>query len=110
MRHRLASLGREDFLICTYDSLISAYENNPKTKKNILRITKAHFEFKYLHKDPEGIFTNLTPENLLITPEQRDILIAKGYEIDKWEKGESLCFNNKKTWESGKKGMSEGMI
>jgi hypothetical protein len=39
MRDRLVSLGNEDFLISTYDSLIHAYQEGPKLKKNILRLS-----------------------------------------------------------------------
>ncbi len=97
MRDRLATLGDDDFLICTYDSLISAYQESPKFKKNILRLIRNRFDIKYLHREPEAMFAHLTPEDLIISPEQKEILLSLGYEIDKWEQGELLRYNNKKT-------------
>jgi hypothetical protein len=97
MRDRLARLGNNDFLICTYDSLISAYQESPKLKKNIIRMIRNRFDIKYLHGEPGAMFAHLTPEDLIISPEQREILLSLGYEIDKWEQGELLRYNNKKT-------------
>ncbi|MGH7450055.1 MAG: Shedu immune nuclease family protein [bacterium] len=104
MRDRLASLGNCDFLICTYDSLISNYSNGPLARKNIIRLTKNRFEIKHLHCDLYGMLAHLTPEELIITPKQKEVLIADGYEIGKWEQGIPLKINGKKVkwWGSDK--------
>jgi hypothetical protein len=93
MRDRLVSLGNEDFLIGTYDSLISAYQEGPKIKKNILRLTRTSFELKYLHRDMGNLLAYLKPDDLVIGHEFRQILAGMGYEMDNWEQGQLLIVN-----------------
>ncbi|HIK05930.1 MAG TPA: DUF4263 domain-containing protein [Trichormus sp. M33_DOE_039] len=102
MRSRLASLCNDDLLICTYDSLISYYKHSPKFKKNVLKLSKNYFEIKYLHQKEPLLFASLLPEILKITPEQKNLLIGRGYDMEDWEKGKLLSYNGKMTLEKWK--------
>ena len=96
MRDRLSTLGSDDFQICTYDSLISFYDNNRKEKKNILSLSKDKYCFKYMHKMPFSIFSWLGPDAIELSTEQKKELMLTGYDIEKWEQGQLLCCNGQK--------------
>lgn len=101
MRDSLSSLGREDFQICTYDSLINYYLHNRLTSPlNVLRLVKNRFQIKHLHSEPETLLVDLTSEHLDLTTTQSEFLISRGYEIDQWEQGKSLAVNGKQTFDS----------
>ncbi|WP_414574631.1 Shedu immune nuclease family protein [Anabaena sp. CCY 9402-a] len=102
MRDRLANLCNDDIHICTYDSLISYYKHSPRLKKNVLKLSKNYFEIKYLHQEEPLLFDCLLPEILKITPEQKSLLISRGYDIEDWEKGKLLSYNGKMTSEKWK--------
>lgn len=99
LRDRLVTLEDSDFNICTYDSLISHLEFNRAEKKNILRLTKNYYEFKYLSKKPFNMLAFLSPDDIHINSEQKELLMSWGYEIDEWERGEHLL-DGKKTSKS----------
>lgn len=94
-RRRLATLNTDELKVLTYDSLISAYEEGPKFKKNILSLTKGKYRFKYL-LEPSGIFARLLPQHLELTKDQKNFLIKRGFEIEEWERGKLLGLNGKK--------------
>lgn len=100
LKNRLISLEDPDFRICTYDTLIENMEFGRPEKKNILRLTKDFYEFKYIHLEPFNMFSSLSPEDIHLTTAQKTMLISKGYEIDKWERGEHLLVNGKRTAKS----------
>lgn len=103
MRDRLASrYTQEDILICTYNSLISNYEHSFVFKKNILTLEQTYFKIKHLHQEKTRLFAYLLPESLKISPEQKEILIRHGYDIEAWHKGELLSYNEKMTFEKMK--------
>ncbi len=58
-------------------------------KKNILRLTRTGFAFKYLNRNPIGMLAWSTPDEIFFNAEQRETIIAHGYknEIEKWEQG-----------------------
>ena len=88
--------------ILTYDTLINWYKNAPRTKKNILRLSRDFYKIHKMHVEPEHIFAYVGPDKLSLTTEQRDQLIASGYEMSKWSQGDLLTYNIKyasSTWQ-----------
>ncbi|WP_169719849.1 Shedu anti-phage system protein SduA domain-containing protein [Zooshikella ganghwensis] len=98
---RLATLnkirGESGVSIMTYDTLISYFENGPRYKKNILALTKDKFRFKHLHVEPHLVFSYVPADSLILTTDQKAILKAWGYEIEKWEAGDLLTVNSRVT-------------
>jgi hypothetical protein len=99
-RDRLSSLGSKDFFICTYDSIISAYQECPIFEKNIIRLKRDKYEFKYLHTEPNGMFAYLTPDDFSMTVSHKKTLIRFGYDINEWEKGELLRLGDRKPFKT----------
>lgn len=85
-RKRLANMCAEDMEICTYDSLISWYHNNPREPKNIISLRKNKFKIKHLNTNPRHLLSHLTPEYIRLTEDQKQLLKNRGLEIDHWER------------------------
>lgn len=92
--------------IMTYDTLISYYENDLYSDKDIMSLKQGKFHYKNLSTKPEHVFSHIGPGDLELTREQKNVLRADGYEIDKWCGGEFLTRNVKYT-ESGFEAMNE---
>lgn len=99
-----------DINIMTYDSLINRYKHNERFKKNVLRLSRLQYEFKYMHIEPENVFAFIGPEHLSLLPEQRVKLIENGYQIDQWEQGKLLVFNGKGTSSTFNEQLSKAML
>ncbi|MCW7494690.1 DUF4263 domain-containing protein [Leptospira sp. 2 VSF19] len=85
---------KHKIIIYSFDSLITAYRNELYSyKKNILKLEKTYFKFKYLNTLPEHIFASMTSDELSLDQDQIDYLKKNGYEIDEWRNGELLTHN-----------------
>lgn len=102
MRDRWDRLSSDSLHLMTFDSLASHYRQKMSkrykpAKPNILALSKTRFSFKYMHHHPCGFFSYLGPSELKLKPKQRTKLIAAGYDIPAWERGELLIVNGKVT-------------
>lgn len=89
MRSRLRRLGNDDILICTYDSLVSAFNNSPTFPKNVLTLRKTSFEVKYLNTNPLSMMANMSPADLHFTKAHEERIVANGLgdELKRWKAG-----------------------
>lgn len=71
------------FRILTYDSVIDAYRNGPRTRKNILRLTGKAFAFKRM-ESPARMLGFLNPTELKLSQEEIARLRDDGYHVDAW--------------------------
>lgn len=100
MKDRWASFSTSNRHFHTFDSLLNHYKNqisrpNRPTTPNIISLSKNRYHFKYMHHNPFSLFSLIGPGDFFLSSEQRSALIADGYEIDTWEKGELLVVNGK---------------
>jgi hypothetical protein len=84
--------------ILSYDTLINSYENSNNLKKNIIHYKKSKIYLKFMHINPENMFSYLTVGDVELTSDQIKKLNEAGYEMDKWLAGERLSINGKSTW------------
>ena len=90
-------LGRDDFRVLTYDSLISAYKNKPNPRLNVIVQTREKFAFKYRHSEDTDLFTWLSPNDFELTADEGAHYKAHGYDIDAWSRGKQLVVDRKQT-------------
>jgi hypothetical protein len=84
-----------DIRVMTYDSLISFFNYNKIDTKIIgVKSTNA-FRILNLNDSDTSMFSHLQSGEVLFGEEIRNQLIAKGYNIPAWEKGELLIVNDK---------------
>jgi DNA polymerase elongation subunit (family B) len=93
-KQRLQSLQGSDIHICTYDSLLSAKENQTTSTLSVIKLEKMSFTLKYL-KTPTSLLSYLFPHELNIAQDQIETLKNEGYQVDDWSNGKLLSFNRK---------------
>lgn len=93
----------DDMLLLTYDSLINNVRWNNQWPKEYAILTLHDgdkFKVKYIPDNLDtSLFTYLKPNELGLDSENRKKLINFGYDIEEWEKGHLLVYNNKGTEE-----------
>lgn len=92
----------DDIRVMTFDSLISEYTlANYRYRKIILSHWREGYKIKSIPPNIKtSIFAYLPPAILKVDLEEKNSLIKQGYEIEKWEKGHYLTYNNKYTDET----------
>lgn len=95
MRDRLVTYEKDDLIIHTYDSLLRYEKNFVSSTPNILSLSKNSYTFKQLHSEPESLFAYLSTEHFLLSRKDRALLVSWGYDIDSWDKGKPLIYNDK---------------
>ena len=76
--------------IFTYDALISHYRNGPRAERNVLVASKQRFKFRRLQAHLGDMLAWIGPDALNLSVEQHEGLLAQGYEMGAWSKGELL--------------------
>jgi hypothetical protein len=89
-RDLFARKSDEETKVITHDSLISWFKTDPQKRRNILRLDKSHYSYKYLTCPCLYTFDLLDRYNLKLERQHRERLIRHGYEIDAWENGRKL--------------------
>ena len=104
----LARLRRETGIdIMTYDTLLNYYRHSERYKKDIISLSKNKMQFKYIHTESTMLFSYVSKDDFILTLEEKEYFRSKGYEIDEWEKGNSLAVNGKYTMENFSKKSKE---
>jgi hypothetical protein len=62
----------------------------PQHRPNIVSLARDKYTFKYLHREPESLFAWVGPDEFTLSTEHRERLLAWGYDILAWERGEML--------------------
>lgn len=93
-----ADLQQDGIQLLTYDNLISAHKTNGTIRRNIIKTTRPGptFSYAYLNEDPHAEFAYLNSGKLFIPKDVKEILIAKGFDINSWEQGNLLSVNGRK--------------
>ena len=100
-KQTLSSLQEDESIyFLSYDSLIRAVENKNGYKKNILKLNKTIYSFKYLHLAPWNMFSMISPNDFTLSKKDQATLESWGYDINAWQKGESLWANGKSPFRS----------
>ena len=95
-KDRFNSFSDQEIHYLTYDSVWGRFERNQEPRKrHILKLIKDRFTFKVLADQETHIFGRLGPDRFKVSSAHRRILISNGYEIDAWEGGCLLGWNNK---------------
>jgi hypothetical protein len=81
--------------ILTFDQVVSWYENDLVFKKNVLRVSGLGYEFRSMKAESTNIFAFLGPGQLFLSDQQIADLIAEGYDMESWKRGELLVVNGK---------------
>lgn len=79
--------------IMSFDTIIGSYKNNPRTRKNVMKLSGERYAFKEMNFLPR-FFDFLGPDVIKLTPDEVKNLKAEGYEIDYWLSGEPLTLNS----------------
>jgi len=97
----------DDMILLTYDSLINNVRWNNQWSKEYAILTLRDgdkFKVKYIPDNLDtSLFSYLCPNELELDSENRKMLINCGYDIEEWEKGHLLVYNNKETEEKFRK-------
>jgi hypothetical protein len=92
---RYRSFTTDDIAFWTYESIISNLETHRDfLLLNVLRLEGQRYTFKYMHELPAGILSWLSPGEFFVSKKHRDILMRHFYEIEPWEAGKLLKFND----------------
>ncbi len=87
--------------LLTYDSLVNNFRyNNQWSKEHIILTLRDgdKFKVKYIPDNLDtSIFASLGPNELELDFGNRNKLINCGYDIEEWEKGNLLVYNNRET-------------
>lgn len=84
-----------DIAILTFDQVKSTYENSIPYVKNVLRGTGSGYDFKSMDAGINSMLMHLGPGELFLTDSQQQALIAQGYDIAAWKRGELLTVNGR---------------
>ncbi len=79
----------DDFFVLTYDSLIRRYNAHKRQFKNIVAKVKNGFELRSINNSTNA-FSYLNSNQLFLTGDVRNKLIAQHYDIIAWENGQFL--------------------
>jgi len=103
----LGGVATDDMILLTYDSLINNVRWNNQWSKEYAILTLRDgdkFKVKYIPDNLDtSLFSYLCPNELELDSENRKMLINCGYDIEEWEKGHLLVYNNKETEEKFRK-------
>lgn len=91
----IAQKSNDNIRVMTYDSLISTYQYGIPKPKIILSHWKEGYKIKYLNTYDTSLFAYVSPDFLKVSKKHKKILIEEGFDIEAWEEGQFLAYNNK---------------
>ena len=95
-RQRLASFGGQNRIsVLTYDTVRRMAERGETNPKAVLRATSRGYKMQSAEASPEGMFAYVGPEHLELSASAEQSLRDDRYEIDAWNSGRMLCFNER---------------
>lgn len=94
-RRLITQRNTENIRVMTFDSIISNYSSGPVLRKIILSHHRDGFKIKRFQGVSTNIFSYLFPEYLCFSPDIKKELMADGYDIKSWERGERLMICDK---------------
>lgn len=92
-KNMFAQKNRDGIRVFNYDSLMRWYLANRRIFKNVLSKTKHGFELKEYYADT-ALFAYINSNNLFFNNAIKTRLIADGYDIPEWEKGNLLSMHS----------------
>lgn len=83
--------------ILTFDQLAQIYQGGVRFRKNVLRMSKTRYAFKFMSRGLENVLSQAGPDLIELSKEQLNTLRVEGYDVDSWMRGELLAVNGRKT-------------
>ncbi|WP_118132044.1 Shedu anti-phage system protein SduA domain-containing protein [Pseudomonas abyssi] len=96
----------EGIVIKSFDTISNDFMGRREnTRKNVISYNGKSIRYKHLNTRPTWDFALYNSEQLIVSPEQRKVLVSWGYDMNSWDLGKKLGQNGKVSPENPFEGM-----